>query len=283
MSEIVRSIDTITAEIQFYKQQAGVSILEIGRRLMEAKAQLDHGQWLPWLRDRAEFSERTAQQFMQVAREYSANPQLVADLGSVKKAVALLAVPAEEREDFAKEHNAARLSARELEQAIRERDEAKKQREAALTAAETLTRERDTARKELAELKARPVEVAVETVVDEKAVKAAADKARAEAEARAGREIARLEQQLKAAQATQPGQADPAQVERLRKELALARNEDVLGVQIAFGQAQDAANRMQRHILHLVGSGQTEQAAKCRRAIAALAAKLAELAEEGGV
>ena len=76
MNEItnVRPIEVITAEIQFYKAQAGTSLLEIGRRLIEAKEQLGHGDWLPWLHDKAEFSERTAQNLMRIAREYTNPP-----------------------------------------------------------------------------------------------------------------------------------------------------------------------------------------------------------------
>ena len=117
-----RSIDTITAEIQFYKQQAGVSILEIGKRLIEAKEQLSHGEWLPWLKGKVDFSERTANDFMKLAREWP-NPQTFADFGP-SKALALLAVPAEEREEFAQAVHAEDLSVRELKQMIRERDEA---------------------------------------------------------------------------------------------------------------------------------------------------------------
>ena len=65
----IRPIEIITAEIWAYKSQAGAAILEIGRRLIEAKAQLAHGEWLPWLKEKVEFSEATAQRFMRIARE----------------------------------------------------------------------------------------------------------------------------------------------------------------------------------------------------------------------
>ena len=65
-----RDIDVITEEINFYKQQAGMAILEIGKRLVEAKAQLSHGEWLPWLEKKVEFSERSAQQYIRLWKEY---------------------------------------------------------------------------------------------------------------------------------------------------------------------------------------------------------------------
>lgn len=94
-----RDIDVITEEINFYKQQAGMAILEIGKRLVEAKAQLSHGEWLPWLEKKVEFSERSAQQYIRLWKEYGKSAT-VADLG-VRKALVLLALPDTERDSFA--------------------------------------------------------------------------------------------------------------------------------------------------------------------------------------
>lgn len=139
MSELIekRSIDTITAEILAYKQQAGVSILEIGKRLTEAKAQLEHGEWLDWLENSVGINKRAAQRFMQLAAEY-ANASTLTHLG-YSKVLALLAVPAEKREEFAAEVHAEDLSVRELKEKIREREDALQQAE----------QERDSARREL--------------------------------------------------------------------------------------------------------------------------------------
>lgn len=105
MNEMTRPIEVITSEIKFYSQQAGMSIIEIGKRLHEAKICLPHGEWGNWLKNEVNFSERTAQNFMRIAREYQ-NPQMIADMGnSATKALLLLSVPAEEREAFvAEEH-----------------------------------------------------------------------------------------------------------------------------------------------------------------------------------
>lgn len=127
-----RPLADITAEIRFYKAQTVSNFLEIGRRLIEAKAQLAHGQWLVWLEKEADFSERTAQNFMRLAEGYP-NPQPVADL-SYSKCLALLAVPTDERQAFleaahevgGEEKTVAEMSRRELEQVIRERDEARR-------------------------------------------------------------------------------------------------------------------------------------------------------------
>ena len=96
-----RTIETITDEILDAKRTGGEAILTIGRCLIEAKDMLPHGEWLPWLNERVEFSERTARNFMRLAREWT-NRQTLADLGA-SKALTLLALPAEEREQFMSE------------------------------------------------------------------------------------------------------------------------------------------------------------------------------------
>ena len=49
-----------------------------GHKLIEAKSLLTHGAWLPWLRQRVSMSERTAQDYMRLARD--PNPQRAAHL-----------------------------------------------------------------------------------------------------------------------------------------------------------------------------------------------------------
>lgn len=122
-----RNVQTVTREILALKQQAGDAILGIGQRLIEAKEMMPHGDWLPWLENEVEFSERTAQNFMRLAREWQ-NPQTFADLGA-SKALTLLALPPKEREQFlaethevdGKTKTPAEMSARELERAVRQK------------------------------------------------------------------------------------------------------------------------------------------------------------------
>lgn len=129
---IPRTIDVITAEINYYKQQTVQNIIEIGKRLIEAKGRLQHGEWTAWLEHQVEFSERTARNFMKIASEYS-NRQPVADL-PYTKLLALLQVPCEEREAFMAESHVVngedktvqQMSKRELEKVIKERDQEKK-------------------------------------------------------------------------------------------------------------------------------------------------------------
>lgn len=150
-----RDIEIITAEIQVLKSQVGSGLVEIGNRLLEAKAQLSHGEWLPWLEDKVQFSVSQAQRFMRLAKEYS-NTSPVTYLGA-RKALALLAFEPEEREAFAaethsvngEEKTVADMSARELEQAIRERKEALEAKEAAEAERRLAEQARDKMSKEM--------------------------------------------------------------------------------------------------------------------------------------
>ena len=56
----VRDIETITGEILAAKRAGGEAVITIGRGLIEAKALLSHGEWLPWLTERVEYSEPEA-------------------------------------------------------------------------------------------------------------------------------------------------------------------------------------------------------------------------------
>lgn len=256
LSEQSRDIETITREILDAKRVGGEAIITIGRGLMEAKALLPHGEWLPWLAEKVEFSEGTAQRFMRLAREWS-NPSTLTDLGA-SKALQLLALPESEREAFlsethqvgGEEKTVIDMSARELAQAIKERDaarlaaeQAKVNEKAAVEAREKISQDmalanehiaglnaevaehsakakeaQDTAARleqELAELRSRPVEVAVE------ADPAAIEAARKEAEAAMQTQVDRVKKAWKKAEealkASEQAKADAqAELERVK-------------------------------------------------------------------
>lgn len=295
-----RDIETITGEILEAKRAGGEAILTIGRCLIEAKEKLPHGEWLPWLNERVEFSERTARNFMRLAREWS-NRQALADLGAAK-ALTLLALPPEEREQFVEEHNVVDMTSRQLQQAIRERDEARadaaaaeqarakmaddmrllnarlegsrEDRDQAIRDREQAIQDADRLEKELAELKARPVDVAVETVVDQEAI----DKARAEAVAgmqdkldRAKAAKEKAEEKRKAAEEALA--AAQEQLERLRREekrSELSSDTDLAQFELLFSQTQETVNKM-HGILLKVKSRDEDAAGRLGKALKALA------------
>lgn len=304
-----RTIETITDEILDAKRTGGEAILTIGRCLIEAKDMLPHGEWLPWLNERVEFSERTARNFMRLAREWT-NRQTLADLGAAK-ALTLLALPAEEREQFVEDHNVIDMSARQLKEAIRERDEARKAAEAAkadASAAEqarakmeadmavvnaSLTAAREEKQKadqeaarlenELAALKARPVEVAVETVVDPEAIEKA--KAEAVAEIKAKLDKAR-EAKAKADEKRKQAEASVEilkksleNMERNEKKAALSSDKDVAQFEVLFNQGQELANKMRGLLLKARGREDQTAAQGMEKALTALAEAVRRCAE----
>lgn len=127
----VREISVITDEIISLKAQANNMMLmyaiEVGRRLVEAKAMLQHGEWGAWLEEKVEFSHSSANKLMRVYEEYGKNPnsELITNL-SYTKALKLLALPENDREEFVQENEVEDMTVKELERAIRERDEALK-------------------------------------------------------------------------------------------------------------------------------------------------------------
>lgn len=304
-----RTIETITDEILDAKRTGGEAILTIGRCLIEAKDMLPHGEWLPWLNERVEFSERTARNFMRLAREWT-NRQTLADLGAAK-ALTLLALPAEEREQFVEDHNVIDMSARQLKEAIRERDEARKAAEtakadasvaeqarakmeadmavvnASLTAAreEKQKADQEAARleNELAALKARPVEVAVETVVDPEAIEKAKAEAVAEIQTKldkAREAKAKADEKRKQAEASvEILKKSLENMERNEKKAALSSDKDVAQFEVLFNQGQELANKMRGLLLKARGREDPSAAQGMEKALTALAEAVRRCAE----
>lgn len=250
MSNLVRSIEVIENEIIFFKAQASASMLEIGRRLIEAKEQIPYGEWQSWLAEKVEFSERTAQRFMKIAEGYK-DADTVAVLGT-RKALALLAFEDIEREEFlaekhevnGEEKTVQEMTSAELDEAIRAmkqaqaelakvkqekldaevraenfaKDAEKAKADADIAKAsgkkmaedmkilkgnlkdqkeqvEQSSAEADKLRRELEELRNKPVEIAVQSPTEEQIAEAAAPKIEA-ARAESAEKIRELEKQL---------------------------------------------------------------------------------------
>lgn len=145
--EIQRSVELIAAEINHIKNETKLMVLnnsiEIGRRLVEAKAIIKHGEWGQWLETSVNYSQRTANNLMKIFTEYGSkqislfgdsNSQAFANL-SYSQAVALLSIPdIEERENFVKENEVVNMSTRELQQAIKDKEKAEAEMKKALKA-----------------------------------------------------------------------------------------------------------------------------------------------------
>lgn len=142
--DIVRTPEIVAAEINSIKFQTRNVLLfnsiEIGKRLTEAKEMMEHGQFGKWLAEAVDYSQSTANNLMKIYEQYGADQgalfgdnsksQTFGNL-SYSQAVALLGIPAEEREQFIEDNNAAELSIRELKTKIKEYEEKNKQLDAA--------------------------------------------------------------------------------------------------------------------------------------------------------
>ena len=318
-----RTPDIIRAEIRGLTQQAKTMTLwfgiEIGRRLTEAKEMLEHGQWLPYLKEQTEFSRSSAGRLMTLYKEYGAaqtslfgaesNYPTLNNL-SISNALRLLAVPEDEREEFAAEHDVEHMSARELDELIKQRDEAeqraaraeeqlKQADEGAAKADEQyqkakqelhLLREKlenaeaqkSAAEKELSELRERPVEVAVE--VDEKAVEEAVTAARAKNDAEWAEKMAKVKNELSEAglkaeklkakikKAEEKAAASAAELEKLKKSQTLSDPNTAVFKQI-FEQVQEDFNKLHGSLLK-VRASDPDTAEKLTAAVRALVDKM---------
>ena len=126
MNELQQTqINKIETEIVMLKHQTAQNIIEIGKRLIEAKEMLPHGEWGKWLEEKVEFTQQTANKFMRVANEMG-NYASMLNSGT-GKLFALLSLPEQDRERFIETQPIEDMTTRELQQAIREKKELEKQ------------------------------------------------------------------------------------------------------------------------------------------------------------
>lgn len=91
----------------------------MGQKFIEAKRLVPHGEWGRWLEERIGFSQRTANQFMRIAKEYISNSQAISNLEATKIYL-LLELPVEEREDFVNRNNLQSMSTRDMKKKLKE-------------------------------------------------------------------------------------------------------------------------------------------------------------------
>ena len=191
-------VNRITAEIVAISEQAtqivAMSAIRIGGLLKQAKEMIAPGEWGTYVEQQVKFSHRTANNCMKLHTEWEKNPnsQAIANF-SYTKAVRLLSLPENEREDFIENHDVGAMSTRELDAAIKaENEQLKKDLAAANKAAADANAAAERSQKKVEDL-------------TKKNAKAAEDKEKAEA----------------ALQELQNNPAIPPEVmERIRKEIS---------------------------------------------------------------
>lgn len=104
-ASLVDEINRRHREVEQHARATLESAIECGRLLTAAKESLPHGEWLPWLSENFDGSERTAQTYMRlhehgddILAARDGNPQRVADL-SLRAALRDIATPRERTRD----------------------------------------------------------------------------------------------------------------------------------------------------------------------------------------
>lgn len=243
-----KDLSVLAAEIKVLRRQGELAALsygiEIGRKLMEAKAVVPHGQWGKWLETEVNYSQSQAELYMNAYKGYGdqqqslfgeAAPQVIEELGFTK-AVKLLAIPEPEREKFAVENQVKDMSTRELDAAIKEyKQQAEDSRKAFLDekgrneqlekrlsemgqAAEKAGNEVERLRQAVKELENRPVEVAVQAPTEEMMAQI-----RADAEKEFRKEKDKLTKQLEKAEKAQ--KSAETDLEKAKKAVEKAKAE----------------------------------------------------------
>lgn len=223
-AEIVaeRTPEIIAAEICQIKDQTRKLVLnnsiEIGKRLCEAKEMVPHGEWGTWLERNVDYKQSTANKLMKIYEQYgaaqgelwgaSAKSETFTNL-TYSKALALLAVPEEEREEFVEKNDVESMSTRELQAAIKERDEALAMAEKAEKKEKKMQKDLDFANKKLK----------MEQERHDTLMKAAEKKKEDQLA-----EIERLKAELTAAETKEPEPSEEmqAEIEKLKEKLKKA-------------------------------------------------------------
>lgn len=256
-----RTLPVIISEIHIIEHNVAKTALEgaveIGARLQEAKEKVGHGNFEQWCQENLNYSKRTAENFMKVAREYGGSTGLIsktqalADF-SITKALSLLKVPEEERETFLEEHDIEGMTTREMEEAIRaaneERDAANAEAKSAKSALKAKTEVMDKLSEEL-ERKQKKLDRAEAKLKKEQEgrqaqIDAAIEDQKAEIEKKAqenaGAVLLKAETERKDLQ---------SENEALKRKLANAGNESIVKFKILVDQLQDIFDQAGQCIL----------------------------------
>lgn len=255
--EITRTPAMIAGEINLIKDQVRSTALsasvEIGKRLAEAKTMVPDGEWTRWLQENVDYSTRTAQNLMALAAEYAAGRGKTLDALSYTKAVMLLSLPAEEREEFAAEHDVEGMSSRELQKTI---SELKKQNSDMQLTMDQLIAEQKKSKADLDKTKAAVQQaktVGQDAVESARALRAELKEAQEKAAA-AEQKQKELESALKTAQGkTVVQQVTPPDVEKELAELRakLSRSQDEQALRAGYEILKSSYTRLTHQLSEL--------------------------------
>lgn len=230
MSELTykRGIEDVTRDIRIKTGQFLMDAIEIGRLLFEAKSMVEPGSWGKYVEEELPFSHSWANNYMRLYKELGGeqlslfgNSQALMNL-SPTKALELLVLPAQEREEFVETHDVEAMSSRELHQAIKDLEEEKKARQQAEEIQRQLEKALDVAKEDIRE--AEDAEKAAAADAREKEAKARQENAaRAELE----KELDGLKRKLQEARGKEQEALDQLKQARENPEIPEAMMEEL--------------------------------------------------------
>ena len=107
----------IEDNIRRLKTDVAYGLIEIGKNLIEAKSLVKHGEWSSWLENNVGFTQRTAQNYMKLARTFSGKEEIVSELEATKLFL-LQEVPQDKRERFLAENDVANMTVKEMKESL---------------------------------------------------------------------------------------------------------------------------------------------------------------------
>lgn len=156
-----KSTEQLTAEVNVrYHQAEGLAsmsammLADAGRRLIEIKGRIPHGQFESWCADNLEFSKSKAEKMMKLAERVADENSLFSktetftDIG-ISRVWALLAAPEEVAAEVVENNDVESMTVRELKAELAR---VKEEKEAAERKAEMIDHNNDDIRKELASM-----------------------------------------------------------------------------------------------------------------------------------
>ena len=283
-TETEARLNELAMEIEIIRRQTVATVLagacEIGKRLIEAKNRLPHGAWGSWLAAHVDYSERTAQNLMQLYEGYGkSDPQALADMQglSITKAITLLGLDEERRSELIASGEAEELSTRELKKRVEELKALAEARQVRIDELEKESESRPDAEAEAEKLRAELAKAEKSQRQAAADSKRAAEKERARADQAESR-AAELEIELEKLRSAEPEVREvvpkdvEAELDRLRRLEKSAPNETVIRMRSAY----DRVLAEFRLITEALPALDAETAAKYRAAFARGLEQMAE-------
>jgi len=180
-----KSTEQLTAEVnvkyhqaEMLAKQSWILLADAGRRLIEIKSRIPHGQFLDWCGNNLEFSHSKAARMMKLASEIDAENELFAKLETwptigISTVLALLEAPEDVASKVIENNDIESMKVRELKAEIAR---IKEEKEAAERKATTLEGNNDSIRKELASMQRELAESVTEKEFNEMQAAAQAQK-----------------------------------------------------------------------------------------------------------